>query len=54
MREEKFRALYISCRARCVFAKGKQREQLAKDAERYRKKSAWYLERLGNKLYYEK
>jgi hypothetical protein len=48
-REEKFKGLYLSCKAKSLFAKGEKKILLEKDAERYRKKAAWYLERLDIK-----
>lgn len=48
-REEKFKSLYLSCKTKSLFAKGEKRIYLEKEAERYRRKAAWYLERLDKK-----
>ena len=47
MREEKFRALYISYQAKSLFARGEKKKKLQKQAEMYRRKAAWYLDKLG-------
>ena len=54
LREEKFKGLYLKNKARSLFARGEEKLQLRKEAERCRKKAAWYLKQIGNNIHYEK